>query len=102
MSGDFCEVCGRVFDLTNEVDAHDFKNGHMCDALISQDTYALDKFHHGQDDDDDMEFYEIECLREDIQFDLEAESLAKDIDENSEFCVEHQMFFDDCECAFEI
>ncbi len=54
------------------------------------------------DDDDDMELYEIECLREDIQFDLETENSAKDIDENFEFCVEHQMFFDDCECAFEI
>ena len=48
MSGDFCEVCGRVFDLTDEVDAHEFKNGHECDALVSQDVDAMSAFHHGQ------------------------------------------------------
>lgn len=53
-------------------------------------------------DDDDMELYEIQCLREDIALDLEEENLPKDIDENLEFCIEHQMFFDDCECDFEI
>ena len=54
------------------------------------------------DDDDDMELYEIQCLREDIALDLEQENLPKDNDVDWEFCVEHQMFFDDCECAFEI
>ena len=54
------------------------------------------------DDDDDMELYEIQCLRDDIALDLEQENLPKDIDDNFEFCVEHQMFFDDCECVFEI
>ena len=49
MSGDFCEVCGRVFDLTDEVDAHEFKNGHECDALVFQEAYAVGVFHHGQE-----------------------------------------------------
>jgi len=60
------------------------------------------------DDDDDMELYEIECLREDAfyeeqtSYEREENYLPKDNDIDWEFCVEHQMFFDDCECNFEI
>lgn len=50
--------------------------------------------------DDEDQVYE-DCLRE-TDYELEEQNLPKDIDDNFEFCVEHQMFFDDCECAFEI